>query len=38
MFIIIIPGIGTAGLAVNIDRLSQADEIVKRRLIFYLVN
>ena len=32
-----IPGKGTASLAVNVD-WSQADEIVRRRLIFYFVN
>ena len=32
-----IPGKGTASLAVNVDR-SQADEIVRRCLIFHFVN
>lgn len=33
MLVIIIPGIGKASLAVNVDRWSQADEIVRKRLI-----
>lgn len=33
MLVIIIPGIGKASVAVNVDRWSQADEIVRKRLI-----